>query len=301
MPVRAKASLSSGSISSRWPRMSAASQGRGASAQALGQPGPASLPNVSQPAMPSRVGLASGPTREPDGSSIESLRRIPWLRRNVAVIELAGIERPGDSRELTGRFDRLTRVNLGEITGHSHQGAPASRSPLAAIADPGDLHDHPRHDALGIARPVSLAHPRPTHLGDDAAHPRRPRRLGDTPAQIIERVASPQVMVPGAPSAMTAAQIAPHESACHRRHSAATVIADQRQSDPIRGFKRSAIPVGRDPGRHGRDQRNQRGDRDDRSTRRNRVRGVYRNRIDCLSRWNWIVPAILVRQFPLER
>src|SRR4051794_179368 len=71
------------------------SQGRGTTAQALGQSGTAGLPNVSQPAMPSRVGLRPVPGQRRWIVDRESQAN-PLAAQEIAVIELARIERPGD-------------------------------------------------------------------------------------------------------------------------------------------------------------------------------------------------------------
>ena len=73
-----------------------------------------------------------------------------------AVIELAGIERPGDPRHLTRQFDRLAGIQIVTITRHDDQGSTGCALPQAAVGDPGDLHDQPSHDPLGIAGAISF-------------------------------------------------------------------------------------------------------------------------------------------------
>ena len=196
VPVRAKASLSSGSMSSRWPRIRAEASGAvrapSPSVRRLRQAVRRSPEQASQRCLGTAGVAADAPgfiDGEPKANALGA--------EEGAVIELAGVERPGDPRELARRLDRLSGPEVGSIARDDDHHPSRGRSPAAAVGHPGQLHDHPGHHARRVAGSVAFARPQPEHLPDHATQPDRPRRLRDAPGQVVGRSVIPAGMMPG--------------------------------------------------------------------------------------------------------
>ena len=260
VPVRAKASLTSGSTASRRPRSRAAASGAARRVQPRDEPGIAPGPRGPQP---SRQETARTPRVVPDASRVVDRHAEPDPPRaeGVAGVELARVQRPGDPRQRSGGLDRAARRQVGPVPRDPQAHPPGGAMPSPAVVEAGQVEHRPGRPR--VAREVAGAEAE--HLAEDAPDPGGPGRLGHAPRQVVGRQVRPSVMVPAAPHRPEG------QEQRHRHPRRAPTPADPDPGDDARE-EREPGPVGRapvhpeaighHPRRHGQGQREQRGDPD---------------------------------------
>ena len=114
VPVRAKASLTSGSTPSRRPSRQRGRQGLDLRIHAPHQPFATPGAHLAQQTPPDgarSLGIATQPVRVVDGQSQVD----PLAAEEVTIVELARVERSGDGGELADRLDRFAADDIAAI------------------------------------------------------------------------------------------------------------------------------------------------------------------------------------------